>query len=99
MTGDRVTAEALTGDYWWGNVRRPVQFVLGMGITAVVEIGPHPVLATAIDEVADSRAVATLSSLRRDQSQRRQLLETLGSPPVRGIGTGSMSGRWSSPAP
>ena len=85
VTGDRVTADELTGDYWWGNVRRPVRFdsglrrVLGMGVTAVVEIGPHPVLATAIDEVAGSRAVATLSSLRRDRPQRRHLLETLGS--------------------
>ena len=93
VTGELITASALSRDYWWSNVRRPVRFeaglrrVLGTGATAVLEVGPHPVLAMAIDEITGSRAqaVARLSSLRRDRPQRRHLLENLGSLYVLGV--------------
>lgn len=86
VTGDRVDGSELDAGYWWRNVRRPVRFAEAAGRlsalapAAVVEVGPHPVLATAIDEVLAERAdeVVRVASLRRDQPQRRQMLEALG---------------------
>ncbi|MEV7044742.1 SDR family NAD(P)-dependent oxidoreductase [Amycolatopsis sp. NPDC051061] len=86
VTGAQVRGPELDAQYWWRNVRQPVRFadafrkVLTRGIGAVVEVGPHPVLATAIDEAVSDRtdAVVLLASLRRDRPHREQLLETLG---------------------
>ncbi|MDQ7810864.1 SDR family NAD(P)-dependent oxidoreductase [Amycolatopsis sp. A133] len=86
VTGDHVEGPELDAAYWWGNVRQPVRFadafgkVLTRGVGAVLEVGPHPVLASAIDEALAGRAdtVARLASLRRDRPQREQLTETLG---------------------
>ncbi|WP_410586369.1 SDR family NAD(P)-dependent oxidoreductase [Amycolatopsis sp. lyj-23] len=86
VTGDQVDGTELDAGYWWRNVRQPVRFadafrkVLTRGVAAVVEVGPHPVLASAIDEALTDRSdtVARLASLRRDRPQREQLAETLG---------------------
>ncbi|MFJ9818066.1 SDR family NAD(P)-dependent oxidoreductase [Streptomyces sp. NPDC101151] len=59
--------------YWVENLRSPVLFadamtaLLDSGVTHVVEISPHPVLAPAIEQLAASRAEppAVLSTLRR----------------------------------
>lgn len=75
VTGARVGHEAgarrFDAEYWCDNVREPVYFaaairsMLADGYTTFVEIGPHPVLRRAIEEVfqeqgADAREVATL---------------------------------------
>ncbi|KOX18427.1 polyketide synthase [Saccharothrix sp. NRRL B-16348] len=85
VTGDLVTGVELDAAYWWENVRRPVRFaaalrrVLSSAPAAVVEVGPHPVLAAAIDEgLAGHGDVVRVASLRRDRPQRQQLLEALG---------------------
>jgi acyl transferase domain-containing protein/fermentation-respiration switch protein FrsA (DUF1100 family) len=86
VTGDRVDGGELDAGYWWRNVRQPVQFaavmqrLLTLEPGAVLEIGPHPVLASAIDEALADRGsdAVPLASLRRDRPQRQQLLETLG---------------------
>lgn len=86
VLGDQVKGTELDAGYWWQNVRRPVSFadafrkVLARGIGAVLEVGPHPVLASAIDEALTDRSDAAVrfASLRRDRPQREQLLETLG---------------------
>ncbi len=87
VTGEQVEGPELDSDYWWRNVREPVRFaealrrVLTRAPGVVLEVGPHPVLAAAIDEALADRStdVVRLASLRRDRPQRRQLLETLGS--------------------
>ncbi|MEV7044747.1 SDR family NAD(P)-dependent oxidoreductase [Amycolatopsis sp. NPDC051061] len=87
VTGGQVDGSEFDAGYWWRNVRQVVRFadafrhLLGHSPGAVLEIGPHPVLATAIDEASSERGaeVVRLASLRRDRPQRRQLLETLGS--------------------
>ncbi|MFI7123085.1 SDR family NAD(P)-dependent oxidoreductase [Amycolatopsis sp. NPDC049868] len=87
VTGRRVDGSELDAGYWWRNVRQVVRFadavrhLLGHAPGAVLEVGPHPVLATAIDEALSERGteVVRLASLRRDRPQRRHLLETLGS--------------------
>jgi hybrid polyketide synthase/nonribosomal peptide synthetase FtdB len=50
-TASRVEGATLNADYWWQNVRQPVQFaavlerLLADGSTLFLEVGPHPVLA------------------------------------------------------
>ncbi|MGW4128211.1 SDR family NAD(P)-dependent oxidoreductase [Amycolatopsis japonica] len=86
VTGDHIEGAELDAGYWWRNVRQPVLFadafrkMLTRGIGAVLEVGPHPVLATAIDDALGDRgdAVVRLASLRRDRPQRAQVMETLG---------------------
>ncbi|QRK92240.1 type I polyketide synthase [Saccharopolyspora erythraea] len=86
VTGDGVKGTELDAGYWWGNVRQPVRFaaairkLLAFAPDAVLEVGPHPVLATAIDEALAERGsdAVRLASLRRDRPQRQQVLETLG---------------------
>ena len=58
VTGDRLDGPALTVDYWWRNIREPVQFdaaartALALGAGVVVEIGPKPVLTGHLREIA-----------------------------------------------
>lgn len=67
VTGKPVAAGELDADYWWRNVREPVLFaqaadlLAGQGIGVVVEIGPHPVLATYLRRGRGLRPVATLT--------------------------------------
>ena len=73
-------------EYWWRNVRQTVLFQQAMqeamqdGCTTVVEIGPHPVLASAIKETArqaDKRLVHA-PSLIRQQPEADTLRALLG---------------------
>jgi acyl transferase domain-containing protein/NAD(P)-dependent dehydrogenase (short-subunit alcohol dehydrogenase family)/acyl carrier protein len=69
--GHSADARRFDAEYWCDNVREPVHFAAAMrsmladGYTTFVEIGPHPVLRRAIEEVfqeqgTDAREVATL---------------------------------------
>ncbi|MFJ4654445.1 SDR family NAD(P)-dependent oxidoreductase [Nocardia sp. NPDC088792] len=86
VTGGPIEGSHLDADYWWSNVRRPVRFadairrMLDHAPSAVLEVGPHPVLAPAMDEAlaAYPREVALLASLHRDRPPRAHLLTTLG---------------------
>lgn len=86
VTGGQVEGPELDAGYWWRNVRETVRFadafrrVLTRAPGAVLEIGPHPVLASAIDEALADRAddVVRLASLRRGEPQREYLLTALG---------------------
>ncbi|KAA8645449.1 Type I Polyketide synthases (Type I PKS) [Aspergillus tanneri] len=50
----------LTGNYWFENIRKPVQYVetatrmLADGFNFLVEIGPHPILVSGTRAIADS---------------------------------------------
>ncbi|HEX6969189.1 MAG TPA: type I polyketide synthase [Micromonosporaceae bacterium] len=65
----------LDAAYWADNLRRPVLFqdtmnlLFDRGVTHVVEVSPHPVLVTALEQLAEARnpAPRILSTLRRDQ--------------------------------
>ncbi|MFC3456147.1 SDR family NAD(P)-dependent oxidoreductase [Amycolatopsis speibonae] len=86
VTGDQVEGLELDADYWWRNVRETVRFadafrrVLTRAPGAVLEIGPHPVLASAIDEALADRSddILRLASSRRGEPQREYLLTALG---------------------
>lgn len=94
VTGTAVNGAALTPAYWARNLREPVRFtqaVQGLvqeGLTTFVEVSPHPVLLTSIEQ--DARALgrpATLvASGHRDQrEERRVLLEGAAQLFVRGV--------------
>jgi acyl transferase domain-containing protein/NADPH:quinone reductase-like Zn-dependent oxidoreductase/NADP-dependent 3-hydroxy acid dehydrogenase YdfG/acyl carrier protein len=72
-----VTPEAdtpeLNSDYWWQNVRQPVQFagaiskMIGDGFGVLVEIGPKAVLGTYMNDVlrSEGKRAQVLSSLEQ----------------------------------
>lgn len=77
VTGKAVDADALGADYWWRNVRDPVQFGPGVdylvrcGYRIFVEIGPAPILQSYIREQfhaagAEGRALPTLRREKAD---------------------------------
>jgi acyl carrier protein len=71
VDGDRIAATALGAAYWSANLRRPVCFeptvraLLRDGCDVFVEIGPRPVLATALEEIAGPRGALVLGTLER----------------------------------
>ncbi len=86
VTGGLLAGDELDGDYWWRNVRQPVLFADAMaslaaaGPRTAIEIGPHPVLAFAINECfqAAARPVTTLPSLHRERDDVATMLGSLG---------------------
>lgn len=76
MLYSTVTASRTAGDdwhstYWWRNARQPVQFAATLdamfadGYVHMLEIGPHPVLASAIRRCRAQHGGLTLHSLQR----------------------------------
>ena len=92
VTGARVVG-TLGAAHWADGVVTPVRFLEAIraataeGPAALVEIGPHPVLAAAMTESmagAGTPRVVT-ASLRRDQDDLTCLLDALGSLHVAGV--------------
>jgi len=94
VTGQRVDTQTLDADYWFRNLRQPVEFeqvtrlLLEQGHDVFVEASPHPVLAAAVQETAEStgREVAVTGTLRRGEGGFARLLLSLGEVYVRGAG-------------
>jgi len=87
VTGTRIDGAGVNGHYWWQNVRATVLFasafreMLADGYTHFVEVGPHPVLAGSMRELAAEQQadVLIVPSLRRDEADDAVLLGSLGS--------------------
>ena len=87
VTGQRIEGTALDANYWWRNVREGVQFADAMtvasdaGYKVVVELGPHPVLAYAIDECFHeaNRSVQVIPSMRRDELDHHRFAQSIAS--------------------
>lgn len=86
VTGTIMTGEEFGNDYWWQNVRQPVRFakaaqqVVNDGYTIFLEVGPHPVLRTNINEcltAADKKGYI-VPSLRRAEPEVTGLMNSLG---------------------
>lgn len=84
-----VTGELLTGydagaAYWWQNTRATVLFepalrrMLDDDFTHFIELGPHPVLAASILEIAGTQRVSVTAAQRREDDDVRTLLNCLG---------------------
>ncbi len=86
VTGAALAGPELVAGYWADNLRQPVRFagaveaLLGEGYGLFVEVSPHPVLTPAIEEMRAAAASrgAAVGSTRREQPERRTLLEALG---------------------
>jgi len=92
VTGELLHGGDLSAAYWADNLRKPVLFSrvverwIEEGHTLFVEMSPHPILLTSVEEnlrgaSAEGTAVA---SLRRGQPERASLLLSLGSLYVHG---------------
>jgi phthiocerol/phenolphthiocerol synthesis type-I polyketide synthase C len=66
VTGDRVGPNAIDADYWWRNVREPVNFepairaMIDAGVNTFVEIGPRAVLTAYLTEITKPLGAAAL---------------------------------------
>ena len=92
VTGAGIEGAELGAAYWAQNLRAPVLFslviqrLLEQGHALFVEMSPHPILTPAIEEGLrhGEREGAALPSLRREQEERRVLLESMGALYARG---------------
>jgi phthiocerol/phenolphthiocerol synthesis type-I polyketide synthase C len=63
VTGSQLGGKSLTADYWWRNIREPVQFeraISGMaraGINIYLEIGPHALLRRYMQDCLGAAAI------------------------------------------
>ena len=86
VTGERLDGCAAGASYWWQNTRATVLFepairrMLDDGFTHLVELGPHPVLAAPIVEIATNQQtdVVVLATQRRDEDDSRTLMNCVG---------------------
>jgi acyl transferase domain-containing protein len=79
VTGDRLDTTHLDAEHWSGNLRQPVLFeatvraLLRDGYDAFVEVGPRPVLRTALEEIVGDRAeVAAIGAWGQDSPHARK---------------------------
>ncbi len=92
VTGTRSGESDYTADYWGRNVRQKVCFapaiseLASQGYDTFVEIAPHPVLASVIEQclAAGEHAGLVLHSLRRHKDERATMLTALGGLYARG---------------
>ncbi|MDX1892074.1 type I polyketide synthase [Mycolicibacterium sp. 050158] len=84
VTGELLTQYSAGAAYWWQNTRATVLFepaarrMIDDGYTHFVELGPHPVLASSILEIAGSQRVSVLATQRRNDDDVRSLLTCVG---------------------
>ncbi|MDT0310430.1 SDR family NAD(P)-dependent oxidoreductase, partial [Streptomyces sp. DSM 44917] len=95
VTGGPLETGALDAAYWVRNLRRPVEFaattrrLLADGHDLFVEVSPHPVLLTDVQEAIDSAGsggsgAAAVGTLRRGEGDPERFLRALGEAYVRG---------------
>ena len=85
VTGDELDYLELGADYWWDNIRKPVLFSSGMnqllddGYQIFLEVGPHPVLRSYINECGREKeqAVLALSTSKRQGETKVALYNVL----------------------
>ncbi len=79
-----VFGESLGAEYWVRNLRSPVRFAAAIRSIAdaqiYLEVSPHPILLTAIEQVvsAEGRSATTVPSLRRGKDESLTLMSSLG---------------------
>jgi acyl transferase domain-containing protein/acyl carrier protein len=94
VTGARADAIDLDAQYWIDNLRKPVLFsdtvsaLLDSGYSVFVEIGPHPVLLSSIQQSLKPhhQQVVLVPSLRRDEPEQSVMFKALGTLYTRGFG-------------
>ncbi|MFF1381552.1 type I polyketide synthase [Streptomyces sp. NPDC058308] len=93
VTGEPVGHEELDAEYWWRNLRRPVEFeaatraLLTAGHHVFIEISPHPVMAFGLEgtiEAARADAVV-VGTLRRDDGGPDRMTTSLAQAHAHGV--------------
>jgi acyl transferase domain-containing protein/acyl carrier protein/Zn-dependent alcohol dehydrogenase len=93
VTGRKMTVERFDAPYWWSNIRSPVRFkeaiaaAMEEGVTAFLEIGPHPVLMESVLEQLDTvdARVSVTPTLRRAKPERASVAASIASLYVQGF--------------
>ena len=75
VSGGELAGSALDGEYWWRNIREPVQFGAAVehlaveGVRIFLEVGPHPILRAYIKQAFElmKLPVRVLPTLQRGQ--------------------------------
>lgn len=86
VTGNVVNGEALDANYWWRNMRDPVQFLTAVnaatddGFNTFLELGAHPTLVAPVRDCLTQReSIATVvASLHRDVPDAASMARALG---------------------
>ena len=92
VTGGFTDTDTLGARYWFDNARRPVAFdpavrtLLAAGFRFFVEVSPHPVLVTAVQDIAEDAGAdaAVVGSLRRDEGGPDRFLRSVADAHTRG---------------
>lgn len=85
VTGERHEGSGLDADYWWRNIREPVQFektvtsLQAQGARIFIEIGPHPVLRSYLQQSLREHNLqgSVIATLLRDEGSPRHVWEAL----------------------
>ncbi|MFF7976297.1 type I polyketide synthase [Streptomyces sp. NPDC007905] len=93
VTGTALDTTALDAEYWYRNARHTVEFertvrtLLADGHGVFVECSPHPLLAGAVQEIAEEAGAdaVTGASLRRDQGGMDRFLRSVSELHVSGV--------------
>ncbi|MEU0878707.1 SDR family NAD(P)-dependent oxidoreductase [Lentzea sp. NPDC005914] len=93
VTGTVLDGEQLDAGYWFRNAREPVDFVAAVtsllddGYQAFVEVSAHPVLAAAVQEIAEHAGadVVAVGSTRRDDGGLARFTTSVAEAAVRGV--------------
>lgn len=86
VTGELMDTALLTAEYWYTNLHQTVRFdsairaALGDGVRHFVETSAHPVLLSAVEEIAAAGVseVAVVGSLQRDEPCMDVLIRNVG---------------------
>ncbi|MGV9856558.1 beta-ketoacyl synthase N-terminal-like domain-containing protein, partial [Streptomyces sp. NPDC003442] len=94
VTGGPLDTAELDTDYWYRNMREPVDFeratraLLADGHTAFVECAPHPMLAMSLQQTiedAGGNAAAVVGTLRRDEGDPERFAGSFAEAYVQGV--------------
>ncbi len=85
VTGHVLEGEHLDATYWWDNIRKPVLFASAMddllddGYQVFLEVGPHPVLRTYVNECSREKEcnILSVSTIKRQGESKTALLNSL----------------------
>ncbi|EQD87075.1 erythronolide synthase [Saccharopolyspora erythraea D] len=93
LTGDFLDGTELDAGYWYRNLRHPVEFhsavqaLTDQGYATFIEVSPHPVLASSVQETLDDAEsdAAVLGTLERDAGDADRFLTALADAHTRGV--------------
>ncbi|RVU83382.1 SDR family NAD(P)-dependent oxidoreductase [Leucothrix sargassi] len=83
VTGKALDSDQLDANYWWNNIRQPVQFNQGvqslseLGIDTFLEIGPHAILRSYVNDYLSTAGLTgtLLHTLKRKHDNEDHLYQ------------------------